>query len=197
MKKLITVLITALLLIEGSAYAAGTLEVAEAAYSKGNYAEAAKLLKPLAMNGDAKAQFRLGMMYNIGIKEIQDYAEAAKWFKLSAARGYALGQFHLGTMYDYGKGVPKDYVMAVKWYKLAAEQGQAGAQEFLGHMYQFGNGVVKDNVKAYMWFNLAAAQTNIRAIENRNKISEIMTSQQIAQAQKLASECLARNYKGC
>ena len=196
MKKLSTVLIS-LLLIAGSTYAAGKLEDAEAAYSKGNYAEAAKLLKPLALDGDARAQFRLGMMYQIGTEVIQDDVEAAKWFKLSAAKGYALGQFHLGTMYDFGRGVPKDYVMAVKWYKLAAEQGQGGAQEFLGQMYQFGNGVVKDNVKAYMWFNLAASQKNIRAKENRDKISEIMTSQQIAKAQNLASECLARKYKGC
>lgn len=52
-------------------------------------------------------------------------------------------------------------------------------------------------VKAHMWLNLAAADGDIKAILGRKIVEESMTKQQVAEAQMLANECLARNYKGC
>ncbi|MFT7227984.1 MAG: hypothetical protein ACI8PW_000564 [Methylophilaceae bacterium] len=46
-------------------------------------------------------------------------------------------------------------------------------------------------------FNLAAITGNKGAVKSRDLAASRMTQQQIAQAQKLAKECLARNYKGC
>ena len=51
MKKLITVLLTAMLFIASSAYAAGTLEDVEKAYVAGDYKQAIKLTKVLALKG--------------------------------------------------------------------------------------------------------------------------------------------------
>jgi len=38
---------------------------------------------------------------------------------------------------------------------------------------------------------------NATAVRNRDIAAKLMTPQQIADAQKLARDCLARNFKGC
>ena len=100
-------------------------------------------------------------------------------------------------MYAQGQGVVQDYVEAGKWYRLAAEQGNASAQYNLGVMYGKGQGVPMDTVRAHMWFNLAAVTGNADAVKNRDIAAKNMTPQQMAEAQKLARECQARNFKNC
>ena len=136
-------------------------------------------------------------MYENGRGVVQDYAEATKWYKLAAAQGNARAQSNLGVMYESGKGVVQDYAEAAKWYKLAAAQGFALAQSNLGSMYGNGRGVVQDYVRAHMWFNLAAVSGNKDAIKNRDVAAGVMTPQQIGEAQKLARECQARQFKNC
>jgi TPR repeat protein len=46
--------------------AAGPWEDAAAAYSRGDYATTLRLLRPLANQGDAGAQYNLGLMYAKG-----------------------------------------------------------------------------------------------------------------------------------
>ena len=91
----------------------------------------------------------------------------------------------------------QDYAEAVKWYRLAAAQGFAPAQANLGVMYAKGQGVPMDDVRAHMWFNLAAVKGDTSAAKNRDIAASKMTPQQMAEAQKLARECQARNFKGC
>ena len=85
----------------------------------------------------------------------------------------------------------------MRWYKLAAAQGKANAQFNLGVMYNNGYGVVKDYMRAYIWFNLAAVTGDDDSVKNRDMIAKQMTPQQVAEAQKLARECQARNFKNC
>ena len=118
-------------------------------------------------------------------------------YKLAAAQGNAMAQSILGAFFYAGKGVLQDYAEAVKWLKLAAAQGHAQAQRDLGFMYGAGQGVAEDMVRAHMWFNLAAAKGNGSALESRDLTSRHMTPKQIAQSQKLARACQARDYKGC
>jgi hypothetical protein len=105
--------------------AAGSYEEAIAAYERGDYASAMRLLRPLAEQGDASAQSDLGFMYKWARGVPQNYAEAMKWFRKAADQGHDRGQFNLGTMYRDGYGVPQDFVEAVKWFRKAAEQGYA------------------------------------------------------------------------
>jgi TPR repeat protein len=167
---------------------AGTVDDAVAAYNRGDYADAMRLIRPLAEQGDAKAQYNLGLMYDIGKGVPQDDAEAVKWYSKAAEQGNAWAQDNLGVMYAKGNGVPQDDVEAVKWYRKAAEQGHARAQYNLGIMYAKGEGVPQDDVLAHLWFNLAAAQYNAIAKIFRDAIAKRMTSEQIAGAQRLARE---------
>src|SRR5712692_8709765 len=82
-------------------------------------------LKKRAAQGDAEAQFSLGIMYANGQGVPQDYAEALKWFRLAAAQGIAKAQNSLGSIYANGQGVPQDSAEALKWFRLAAAQGDA------------------------------------------------------------------------
>ena len=85
----------------------------------------------------------------------------------------------------------------MKWYRLSAEQGNASAQGNLGAKYAFGMGVLKDYVYAYMWGNIAAANGNELGAKLRDEFETQMTPSQIERAQKLARECIRKNYKGC
>ena len=126
-----------------------------------------------------------------------NYSLALSKYKSAAVKNNAYAQLQIGNMYNEGLGVAQDYAEAVKWYKLAAAQGHASAQYNLGNIYGNGQGVVQDYVRAHMWFNLAATKGQTNAVKNREVVAAKMTTQQIAEAQKLARECQARNYKNC
>ena len=126
-----------------------------------------------------------------------DYATALEEWTPLAEQGNAPAQNNLGFMYRNGRGVPQDDQTAVKWYTLAAEQGYALAQGNLGVMYAFGEGKLKDYVYAHMWGNIAALNGNELGGKLRDDYEKQMTAEQIADAQKLARECAAKNYKNC
>ena len=111
-----------------------------------------------AEQGDAEAQFSLGVMYANGRSVPQDYQEAMKWFRMAAGQGEAIAQTYLGTMYFAGQGVSQDYQEAESWWRKAAEQGNADAQTFLGAMYADGLGVPQDDQEAVSWYRMAAEQ---------------------------------------
>lgn len=97
------------------------------AYRDGNYAQAVKLMRPFAENGDSWAQLYLETTYHGGQGTPQDYQEAVKWYRRSAEQGNSLGQFNLADMYKQGQ----DYVRAHMWYNLAAAQGNYYARNQL------------------------------------------------------------------
>lgn len=126
-----------------------------------------------------------------------DYATALKLWQPLADQGQALAQLNVGLLHAYGQGVKQDYAEAQRWFSLAALQGNANAQLNLGSMYANGQGVSTDNLKAYRWFLLAAIKGANEAIKNRDTVAKKMTPQQIEQAQNVARECMASNYKKC
>lgn len=131
---------------------------AEAAYHRGDYATALRLLKPLAEKGDPNAQYNLAILYYEGRGVPRNYAEAAKWYRKAADQGDVSAQYNLGNMYKDGQGVPQDYAEAVKWFRKAAEQGDAKAATNLAVRYASGQGVPKSQVEALKWFRVAADQ---------------------------------------
>ncbi len=76
-----------------------------------------------AEQGNAQAQNKLGIFYEIGLGINQDDHEAVKWYRLAAEQGYAEAQFNLGEMYEEGRGVIQDKTMAKAWYEKACKNG--------------------------------------------------------------------------
>jgi len=82
----------------------------------------------LASQGNASAQYNLGVLYSNGGKIPRDYRQAMEWYMKAIEQGHATAQCNVGSMYYYGKGVPQDYQGAMEWFLKAADQGQADAQ---------------------------------------------------------------------
>ena len=175
----------------------GDFEDGMAAYQQKDYATAVKRFRSAAISGDDVAQDFVGMMYDEGKGVEQDYKEAARWYLLAAKQGNVFAQSKLGLMYNNGRGVAQDYKEAVRWYRLAAQQGDPIAQNNLSAMYLNGQGVSQDYVRAHMWSNIVAVSGVKQSIEYRDKIASRMTPQQIEQAQRMARECMASNFKKC
>jgi uncharacterized protein len=167
---------------------AGPLEDAIASYNSGDYATALRLIRPLADQGKAGAQYVLGAMYFGGLGVPQDEAEAVRWSRLAAERGDFYAPSILGFMYFNGRGVQQNYVEAARWLRVGADHGNRQSQFFLADMYSLGHGVPQDYVLAHMWSNLSAAQGEEGAIVVRNDVEKRMTPEQLAEAQKLARE---------
>jgi TPR repeat protein len=185
-----------ILMISCSALA-GDLEDAEAAFYKNDYKMALEKFKSAAEGGNAHAQFMVGALYQEGKGTTQNYKEAARWYGLGAAQGDAAAMVNLGALYSQGLGVAQNYALGIKWVRTAAEQGHPLGQFKLGASYVMGKGSLENFVLAHMWLNLSSAGGNKEASTFRDVLSKQMTPQQIAEAQKLAKECLARNFKNC
>ena len=103
-----------------------SINVGVAAYKWGKYATALREWRPLAEQGNAKAQYNLGLMYRKGQGVPQDDAEAVGWWRKAAEQGNAGAQNNLGFMYYNGRGVPEDYAQAHMWFNLAASRYPPG-----------------------------------------------------------------------
>ncbi len=82
--------------------AAGPLGDGHAAYFRGDYATALRLLPPLADQGSVDAQLILGFMHANGQGVPQDYAAALAWYRKAADQGNAIAQHNLGEIYYDG-----------------------------------------------------------------------------------------------
>ena len=147
-----------------------------AAYKRGDYDTALEQFLPLAQKGHAKAQFSIGMMYELGGGVEKDYAKAAKWYQHAAEQGDIYAQTNLGLLYLYGMGVMKDEYKAATWLTKAALRGHDEAQNKLGIMYVDGTGSPKNSLSmAYTWFSIAAASGHRRGANNRNTVARWLT----------------------
>ena len=96
-----------------------------------DYAGAAQWFDRAATNGNADAQYNLGVLYLKGLGVGQNDELAAQWFQKSAAQGHVEAEKELGRLYQSGKGVKQDYTVAYKWLKLAQLQGDEEAKNGL------------------------------------------------------------------
>ena len=76
-----------------------------------------------AAQGNAAAQYNLGVVYAEGRGVRQNDAEAARWFRKAADQGVAQAQFNLGVMYYKGHGVRQDLALAQEWLGKACQNG--------------------------------------------------------------------------
>ena len=115
--------ITAIALVSAFAVpvAAGTFEYAVDAYARGDYAKALRLIRPLANDGNATAQFNLGVMDLTG-QGAADYSSGALWFREARAR------LRAGPIQSRGPASRRprrgaDHTEAVLCFRKAADEG--------------------------------------------------------------------------
>ena len=120
--------ILALYIALASGTAAADFAKASIAINKGDYATAYKELKPLAEQGNVRAQFNIALMYDNGLGVPLDYHEAEKWYRKAAEQGLADAQHNLAVIFAGGKDIPQDLVKAYLWFDLAAASGMDTAK---------------------------------------------------------------------
>ncbi|ORX47280.1 HCP-like protein [Piromyces finnis] len=124
-----------------------------------------------AHNGNAIAQYRVGLYCSKGIKVAIPYGndtfhifnllipneqESAVWFQRSALQGYSKAQNRYGVCLEDGIGVPINEREAFQWYMKAGKQGHGSAMNHLGWCYQKGIGVEADQKEAAFWYRNSA-----------------------------------------
>ena len=90
-----------------------------------------KQLKKAAVEGDAAAQYTLGVHYAVGDLVRQDYRQAMEWFRKAADRGNVRARGKMAALYWAGRGTPKDYSRAYYWALLAQAGGDKDADVFI------------------------------------------------------------------
>lgn len=143
-----------------------------AAYDKAEYATALKELTPLAEKGNAKAQYRLAKMFNLGQGLPPDKMEAAKWFHRAAQQGLAEAQGALGYLCLVGEGVSQNSDLALEWTRKAARQGDATAQFNLSVMHSEKFGIKKNPAESLKWLRKAADQRHPEALNTLGALYE-------------------------
>src|SRR5450830_1098200 len=149
------------------------LSEAAAALDAGNGARALEICKALAKQGNATAQYNLGVLYERARGVPQDNEKALLWLGRAASNGNASAQTNLGVMYDNGQGVEQNVEKAAQLFQLAAVQGNAVAQCNLASMYFYGVGVEQNFEQALTLYVQSAEQGNAAA---QAKVNEIIAA---------------------
>lgn len=190
------ILIATFLTLPGWAIA-GPLNDARAADKRGDYAAAYALARPLADRDDTDAQYFLGGFCGPRPGVPCDRIEGLNWYRRAARQGddiaASLAALALCTTYFNGLGgIEQNYSEAVPWCRVTAEKGMPAGMELVGRMYAKGQGVLQNYILAHMWLNLAGSQY---ARDERDALAAKMTTAQVAEAQRLATEWLDAREK--
>jgi len=134
---------------------AGGLEAGRAAYFRGDYRAAARILLPLAERGSARAQAMIGFMYATGQGVPQAFDAASHWYRLAAEQGDSTAQYLLGLAYDKGQGIPQDEIAAYKWLNLAAARAPKKSREnFVRLRNAVASKMSRGQIAAGQWYAL-------------------------------------------
>lgn len=117
--------------------AASDLDDAVDAMRSGDFAEAYCIMRPLAEEGDADAQYNIGWMYMNGYGLRVNDSLALEWWQKASEQGHSDASFSIGMLYSLGDGeVDKDTDKAIDNYLVAAADGHEDAIAILKSMMQ-------------------------------------------------------------
>ena len=123
------------------------------AWSRGDYPAAIKTWRPLAINGDADAQFNLGQAYKLGRGVPVDFKLAEGWYRKAADQGHFQAEDNLGLILFQNGDRPK----AMPYIEKSANRGEPRAQYVLATALFNGDLAKKNWVRAYALMTRASA----------------------------------------
>ncbi len=148
------------------------------AFRSHKYHKSYNILKPYALGGDPRAQFYLGLIYDMGSIDLMDKNKAVVWYLKAALQGLSEAQYDMGVMCSKGEGTKKDLSAAIRWYKLSAEQNNSNAMYNLGVIYERGYGTQSNISKAVAWYEKAAKLGMAKAAYNLANIYDTKSKYQ-------------------
>ena len=179
---------------------------AQAAQHDMNFPLTIQLLTPLADAGDVNAQVRLGSIYSMGTT-----AFSAKYLEPPSPKQLEVMK-RAGMRWPLPQP-PEDLALALKYYRMAATQGDFFGQAGLARAFACGFGTERNLVLAYTWFSLALMQRGVTTAMagrdlppegyqkeyalDRDFVAARMKPEEIEQAKRLSTKCLASKYRDC
>ena len=118
-------------------------------------------LRDMANNGNASAQYEIGLRFAEGRGVARDAKASVTWLEKAAKQDLAPAAYRLGSLYEKGLGVAKDLTAATTWYSKAADLGNVRAMHNLAVISAEGAGGKSDYTKAATWF-AKASQMGVR-----------------------------------
>lgn len=112
-----------------------------------------------AEQGDPKAQYYLGLVFENGYGIAANTSTAVEWYKRAAEQGLDSAQVNLGMCYLQGTGITQDETEGVRWLTKAADNGNTDAMTNLGVYFYNKN----DASTGMEWLRKAADQGNGKA----------------------------------
>lgn len=106
-----------------------TMEEIVTLYRKGEFAQAAALIKPFADNGQHQAEELLGIMYRMGQGVDKNPEEALVLLNKAALAFRPRAMHHIGISYYTGEGVTQDPTRGLMWVHLATLYYPDGAEK--------------------------------------------------------------------
>ena len=176
---------------------ADMLNLGYQALKEGDYKTALRYISFLATNGDARAQYNMGVFYREGIEVKQNDVEALRWFLESAEGGNMLGQYAAGMAFYQGHGSSPDLEAARHYFVAAALQGHAMAPLNIGQLFYIGEGVTQNYARTYFWWNLANNRNANGANKNLANLAKVMSEDEMKEAHRLISRCSTITLKQC
>jgi uncharacterized protein len=129
------------------------------AWDRGDFANAVKEWRPLAVKGDADAQFNLAQAYRFGRGVPSDMKQAEEWYRRAATQGHVQAEDNLGLiMFQNG-----DTSNAMPIIERSANRGEPRAQFVYGTALFNGDMVRQDWPRAYGYMTRASAAGLSRA----------------------------------
>lgn len=142
------------------------------AWQRGEYRMAVDQWRPLAIAGDADAQFNLGQAYKLGRGVPLDPGLAEQWFGKAAAQGHSQAEVNYAlALFQNGK-----HDEAVPWLEKSVAKGEPRAQLVLGTMLFNGDSVTRDYVRAYALVTRASAAGIPKAAETQAQMDQYIDS---------------------
>ena len=115
----------------------------------------------------------------------ENRAKALAWLEASAADNIRPAQTALALLWlQQGEDTEAAAALLIQ----AATAGDPQAQLRLGQLFTTGSGVALDYVQAHSWLNIAAASGAAEAAKHRDVVAQLMTFEQIAEAQTAARD---------
>ncbi len=174
-------------------FAAGTPALADVkagvdAWNQGDYPRAVNEWRPMAIGGNADAQFNLGQAYKLGRGVPVDLPVALEWFRKAAEQGHEKAADNYGLLL-FQQGRREE---ALPYLKASTERGEPRAQYVYATALFNGDLVQRDWVRAYALMLRAADGGVSQATASLTQMDQFISEDERAQGRAMAATIASR-----
>lgn len=166
----------------GASAASADVKSGVDAWNQGDYGRAVERWRPLAVSGNADAQFNLGQAYKLGRGVTLDLPVALQWFRKASGNGHKKAWDNLGLLlFQQGS-----HAESLPYIKASSDRGEPRAQYVYATALFNGDGVPRDWVRAYALMTRASQSGVSQAAKSLAVMDAHIPENQRAHGRELA-----------